>query len=265
MQTAKEPNNTVIKLWNPHAAAIFSLLLSVAFGAWVHAQNWKALGREDKAKESSIWFCVSIVGICLGLVYSSIAAASGIALFVAWYFLSAKEQCDFVKNDLSNNYIKKSWAKPIGVLVAIVFAFAVIATAIEGGADSMSSESEAATDVSDVDEKWSCSSEYSVSAVKDTFNNSVSAHHGYKFLGLEKIEHLSTVMTEDGKLKELTCVANLLTNAGDSRIAYFFNLQENGEDYWVRFQEISGDEEFLLVLAADKLKKDAMLEDTSIK
>ena len=36
-------------LWNPNAAANWSLLFSPAFGAFVHMKNWQALGEPEKA------------------------------------------------------------------------------------------------------------------------------------------------------------------------------------------------------------------------
>jgi hypothetical protein len=40
-------------LWNPKAAAYWSLLFSPAFGAFVHARNADAMGRVDEAKANS--------------------------------------------------------------------------------------------------------------------------------------------------------------------------------------------------------------------
>jgi hypothetical protein len=36
-------------LWNPNAAANWSLLFSPMFGAWLHMKNWAALGEPERA------------------------------------------------------------------------------------------------------------------------------------------------------------------------------------------------------------------------
>ena len=38
-------------LWNPNAASSWSLLFSPIFGAYLHMQNWQALGQPDKAEQ----------------------------------------------------------------------------------------------------------------------------------------------------------------------------------------------------------------------
>ena len=42
-------------LWNPFAARAWTVLFSPIFGAFLHAQNWKALGESGRAKRSMIW------------------------------------------------------------------------------------------------------------------------------------------------------------------------------------------------------------------
>ena len=40
------------ELWNPQTAAVLSLVLSPAFGAWIHAENWRILGNEKRAQQN---------------------------------------------------------------------------------------------------------------------------------------------------------------------------------------------------------------------
>ncbi len=47
-------------LWNPTAAALWSLLLSPALGAWLLKRNWERLGHPDKAREAFGWFFLMI-------------------------------------------------------------------------------------------------------------------------------------------------------------------------------------------------------------
>jgi hypothetical protein len=53
-------------LWNPGAAASWSVLLSPAFGAFLHMKNWEALGEPDKAAGAKKWVVIYLVTI-LGL------------------------------------------------------------------------------------------------------------------------------------------------------------------------------------------------------
>lgn len=48
-------------LWNPNAAANWSLLFSPAFGAFLHMKNWQALGQPNKATSAKVWFVLSLV------------------------------------------------------------------------------------------------------------------------------------------------------------------------------------------------------------
>lgn len=59
------------KLWNPWAAG-WSLLFSPAFGAWLHAANWHALGRPDKAAAARRWGWLVIVTILLAGVAAAL-------------------------------------------------------------------------------------------------------------------------------------------------------------------------------------------------
>ncbi|MGB7331460.1 MAG: hypothetical protein WBD25_08740, partial [Terriglobales bacterium] len=57
-------------LWNPKAAAFWSLLFSPAFGAFLHARNADAMRRADEANANRMWFYVSLA--YLGLVFATI-------------------------------------------------------------------------------------------------------------------------------------------------------------------------------------------------
>ncbi len=52
------------QLWNPNAAAMWAILFSPLFSAYLHMKNWQALGHLEEAKISKLWvigvgvFCV---------------------------------------------------------------------------------------------------------------------------------------------------------------------------------------------------------------
>lgn len=113
-----------IRLWNPSAAANWSLLFSPIFGAWLHAKNWSALGEPDKARHSMRWVyaCAVIVLVAIFLP-EKVSRALGLPLLLAWYFSSGKSQIKEVKNRFGKVYLRKGWAKPLGIGFVSFFAF----------------------------------------------------------------------------------------------------------------------------------------------
>ena len=138
-------------LWNPNAAANWSLLFSPVFGAVLHMKNWQALGESEKASRSKAW----AIGSLLFLVGVTVVAAllpdsaglntatraSGLALLVTWYVQGAKAQIVYVKERYGKTYPRKGWALPLGVamlcigaFIIAIFAIAVVFVIFTGGA-----------------------------------------------------------------------------------------------------------------------------------
>jgi hypothetical protein len=125
-------------LWNPNAAANWSLLFSPAFGAFLHMRNWQALGQPSRATSAKIWFVLSLVTIgglsCASVVVpdSKQLAGSvrlvGFLLLLAWYFGSARSQASYVKTHFGNTYARRGWLKPLAVAVLVLFTFIVVVT-----------------------------------------------------------------------------------------------------------------------------------------
>lgn len=123
-------------LWNPNAAANWSLLFSPAFGAFLHMKNWQALGQPNKATSAKIWFVLSLVVLagltCASVIgpYSKQQAGSvrtvGFLVLLAWYFGSARGQASYVKTRFGNTYPRRGWSKPLAVAVLALFALIVI-------------------------------------------------------------------------------------------------------------------------------------------
>ena len=118
-----------VRLWNPSAAAAWSLLLSPVFGAWIHARNWQELGRPEEARKSMWWVYGGAAYLCLLLALSGLVTARetsplGMIFFASWYLWSGLAQVKLVKAGLA--YEKKEWTKPLlmGIGGAAVF-FAV--------------------------------------------------------------------------------------------------------------------------------------------
>jgi hypothetical protein len=108
---------TIPALWNPQAAAYWSLIFSPIFGSYLHAKNAVTLGRREEAKRNRVWFYGSIVFLAsiaaLSFFTSGAPSYLGLAFFCSWYYDVATKQIKYVKKDLGNNYQKKSWTKPL--------------------------------------------------------------------------------------------------------------------------------------------------------
>ena len=120
-------------LWNPNAAANWSLLFTPAFGAYLHAQNWRAMGEQDRASASMRWL---FVGLALLAVYflvgifgeeektgDSIDRIVASVYLLSWYFGSAKAQAKHVKEKYGASYPRKGWGKPLLVAVGCFVGF----------------------------------------------------------------------------------------------------------------------------------------------
>lgn len=120
------------KLWNPWAVAGWSLLFSSASGAWLHAANWLALGRPDKAAAARRWGWLVIAALLL----SGMAAAlfeqyachlpviTVMTSMAAWCGFPARDQCRYVRDRYGGDYRRRAWWPPLlaGIVGWIVLA-----------------------------------------------------------------------------------------------------------------------------------------------
>jgi uncharacterized membrane protein YfcA len=129
-------------LWNPGAAASWSLLLSPAFGAFLHMKNWEALGEPEKAAASRKWaviYIVTIIGLSVAgafLPYNKaipgLLRLCGFVLLLSWYYASGKPQLDFVKSRYGKQYPRKGWAQPLLIAVGAIIGFVLVVGVIAG-------------------------------------------------------------------------------------------------------------------------------------
>ena len=120
-----------LELYNPKAAANWSLLFTPIFGAYVLKTNWKILGREEQEKRSKIWLISLIIIWGIGLLFLSDQFCSAIYLIglISWFFLERKPQMKYLTvNKL--DFQKKSWKtlvpKAAGILVGVWLFFTII-------------------------------------------------------------------------------------------------------------------------------------------
>lgn len=131
-----------IVLWNPTAAALWSLLFTPAFGAWLHMRNWERLGRPAQARQARYWFAAMLLISLASAVAGAAGALLGredlvapwwtsLLLFSAWACLSAYPQIQHVDDHHGERYVRRSWAAPIltglAAICAIPFGAAVVA------------------------------------------------------------------------------------------------------------------------------------------
>jgi len=127
-------------LWNPNAAANWSLLFSPAFGAYLHMLNWRALGETSRAATAKTWFIVSVallaIGIAVDLVLPDGSAANAgansfaVVYLLVWYFASARRQSRYVADKWDGDYPRRPWKRPLLVATAGLLGYAIVAFAV---------------------------------------------------------------------------------------------------------------------------------------
>ena len=121
-------------LWNPTAAAAWSILFTPAFGALLHSINWRALGRRDRAATNVLWIAATVVFLTVGIigivgvgvgvgitgpkVIGSIVRLAYVGLFLGWYFTQGKPQATYVHERYGDSYTRKSLVLPLVVGLA---------------------------------------------------------------------------------------------------------------------------------------------------
>lgn len=124
-------------LWNPQAAALWSLLFSPVFGAWLHALNWRALGDPARQRRSARWM---LVGLAIGVFYvvvqltwrdeliaGRVSSATGFAYLLAWYLGPGLEQVRLVRARHGDAYVRRAWGKVLLIAVGVSLAYFVLA------------------------------------------------------------------------------------------------------------------------------------------
>jgi len=135
-----------IALWNPNAAALWSVIFTPIFGAYLHALNWRALGDKEREEESMTWvFAAGALVLLLMLIevvtppgYNQgdrISHTLEFAFLIAWYFASARTQARLVKERFGTSFTHKPWRKPLlmGLAGFVIYVLLMIAIAAEIG------------------------------------------------------------------------------------------------------------------------------------
>ena len=127
-------------LWNPNAAAGWSLLFSPIFGAILHMKNWEAMGETTKAFDARLWaigMAAALGGVVLADVVlppsrllDALGHAVGLPLLVVWYYASAKPQATRVAALYGRQYPRRGWLGPLliglAAIVGLIIAFGLL-------------------------------------------------------------------------------------------------------------------------------------------
>jgi hypothetical protein len=135
------PAQTGVALWNPNAAALWSIIFTPVFGAYLHALNWRALGDKDRESASMNWVyaggALLLVLLLIEVVVPGdsnkgdrVSRTLELAFLLAWYFGSARDQVKWVKDELGGSFTRKSWRQPLLIGVAGIAIYIVLMIAI---------------------------------------------------------------------------------------------------------------------------------------
>lgn len=111
-------------LWNPNAAANWSLLLSPTFGSLLHYLNWGRLGRPQEQRKALVWVAVSFVVMLAAVIVPEVHQMTMryvmLGILLGWYFAHAKKQVAVVQELYGKNYPRRS------ILLAVVLGFVAL-------------------------------------------------------------------------------------------------------------------------------------------
>lgn len=124
--------NSKPALWNPNAAANWSLLFSPIFGSYLNTKNWREMGETKCAGTSNIWFWLSIAILVLCFFAPSYRIGIGFWYLVIWYFAAGRKQAKFVKEKYGDDYTHRSWGKPLGIAALLIIGAVFVLAILEG-------------------------------------------------------------------------------------------------------------------------------------
>lgn len=122
------------QLWNPNAAACWSLLFTPVFGGFLHARNAERLGRPAEADSNRRWMVGTLAYLGISFLASiffevpqALDRAAGFAILLTWYFSVARKQAAYVRDELNDEYERRGWSRPILFALAALAGLFVVA------------------------------------------------------------------------------------------------------------------------------------------
>ena len=125
------PTEAAPALWNPNAAANWSLLFTPTFGALLQMRNWEALGQERKAVISKRWAIANLILLIVTPVITlSMKARSGAGpgwlVLIVWYVANGRQQATYVKERFAGDYPRRGWGAPLGFGVLALIGYGLL-------------------------------------------------------------------------------------------------------------------------------------------
>jgi hypothetical protein len=106
-------------LWNPYAAACWSIVFTPAFGAYLLLRNWEALGEREQVLAARKWYVFSLglllVQLLSSAINSRLNSQSNVMHWVAigyllvWWLGAAAPQARVVRERFGASYQRKNW------------------------------------------------------------------------------------------------------------------------------------------------------------
>lgn len=122
-------------LWNPAAAARWSLLFTPAFGAFVLMRNWHALGEPERAASARRWFHASLCLLLLQVITRALNERLGseplllhpasLLFLLVWYFGAVRQQALLIKARYGTSYRRRAWDGMVVVALVAGAAYAL--------------------------------------------------------------------------------------------------------------------------------------------
>jgi hypothetical protein len=129
------PEEAACALWNPVAAARWSLLFTPAFGAFVLMRNWHALGEPERAASARKWFHASLCLLLLQIITRALNERLGsepllihpasLLFLLVWYFGAARQQALLIKARYGARYRRRAWDGVVIVALVVGAAYAL--------------------------------------------------------------------------------------------------------------------------------------------
>lgn len=168
-------------LWNPETAAVWSYFLTPIFGAYIHAKNWRALGRPDKAKDNILWLWATVAYIVVvallpsspdSIAVNAICTVVGLGVLLTWYFSLAKPQARFITASFPRGYRKRPFMPVLLIGFSLEFAilYALHAAPVLFPALARPSESQIANEAQRIiQDEWQKDAVWKTASIKNIY------------------------------------------------------------------------------------------------
>jgi hypothetical protein len=123
-------------IWNPVAAACWSLMFTPAFGAYLLMRNWETLGEARQAATARLWFVFSlgllVVQLLSGAINQRLGTESHLLAWInllyllVWCLGAALPQARLLQMRFGTAYPRKRWDQAL--LCAVIAGIAYLAT-----------------------------------------------------------------------------------------------------------------------------------------